>query len=89
MSSDGRSGAVLDEVASAQKFADPLGSSGAEARVAARGAQVRVARSAAGAAEAHDHWRLIPWREACTLFARLRIGPILLQTCCRAFADGA
>jgi hypothetical protein len=48
MSSDGRSGAVLDEVASAQKFADPLGSSGAEARVAARGAQVRVAQSPAG-----------------------------------------
>ena len=48
MSSDTVSRAVLDEVESAQEFADPLGSSGAEARVAARGAQVRVARSAGG-----------------------------------------
>ena len=48
MSSDSGSRAVLDEVESAQEFADPLGSSGAEARVAARGAQVRVARSAGG-----------------------------------------
>jgi hypothetical protein len=68
MSSDGRSRAVLDEVESAQEFAtllDPQAPKPAwlleELRFAWREAQGE-------AAEAYDHWRRIPGREAYTLY---------------------
>jgi hypothetical protein len=68
MSSDSGSRAVLDEVESAQEFAHALGSAGAEAGVTARGAQLRVARSAGGGGGGiYDHWRRIPGREPYTL----------------------
>ena len=84
MSSDSGSRAVLDEVESAQGFAHPLGSSGAEARVTARGAQLRVARSAGGGGGGiYDHGVAFPGVSRTRSIARLRIGPTLLKTCCR------
>jgi hypothetical protein len=84
MSSDGRSRAVLDEVESAQEFADPLGSSGAEARVAAQGAQGSRGAKRRGRRRRHMTTGVaFPGVKRTRSIARLRIGPRLLRTCCR------